>query len=528
MTMPARRRGKRPPPAEPRPSILDRRTRVVAVLLIGVAIALALWGRHKNAPPAPAPTATEPDSHETNPATPGGFGAMGMTATQTPPPAPNVASDPPPVIDNILLEKSEVCAGEENLVTVLAHTTNGTDPSLHYVIDGHMGQSFPVTLWKGENGIIGQHTVTVFGRNNVATTVPLPQYEVKSCRPTFLAAISTAVRSNTWADFDFTARVVGLPPEPTEADKQRGAGPPPVAKPFKGVAYNWSFGDGETVTTLTPVVEHNYEGREQKTEYSYYVIGVSIRSAKGESVTGRSTLALQNPSFSALAQKGIVALLISLDPRFPERDSDGKVTQHVRIWHNQPQAVTIEHASLTKYFKAAAGETKPEDVDVSSVLGTTSIPAGKEGITVTVTLDPRSEDEVFTKTWALNGKSAEGYPVLGSFSVMLPPDRPSPDAGSRVFDPMLQQKIMATKEMLGKDIVTDEDIWRLEREGAFAKLKVSPEQAAAAASAAIAAAIQKGPPSPQAPPSKGPPGPKSTAEQAALPSQSGSAGKSTK
>jgi hypothetical protein len=517
---------KRRPPAETRPSFLDRRTRIVAVVLIGFALVLALWSRHKDGRPPKGPVASEEELEKPPPTpAPGAFGAIGMTAATTEPPPPTVAPDPPPVIDNILLEKSEVCAGEENLVTVKAHTTNGTDPALHYVIDGHMGQAYPVTLWKNDRGdVVGEHTITVFGRNNVATTVPLPQYEVKDCRPTYLAAVTTAVRSNTWADFDFTARIVGVPPPPTAADRQRGAAPPVVPKPFKGVSYTWSFGDGETVTTLTPVVEHNYEGREQKTEYSYFVIGVTIRGSKGETVTGRTTLALQNPSYEALAQKGIVALLISLDPRFPELGSDGKVTQHVRIWHNQPQGVTIEHAALTKYFKQAAGETKPEEVDVNSVLGTTVIPAGKEGITVTVTLDPQSEEEVFTKTWALTGRSAEGYPVLGSFSVMLPPARPAPDAGSRVFDPLLQQKIMAAKEILGKDIVDDEDIWRLEREGAFAKLKVTPEQAAAAASAAIADAIQKGPPSQQPPTTThGAPVPKSTGEQAAQPSQGGSA-----
>jgi len=520
--MAARRR--RPPPTAPQESLLDRRTRIIAVLLIGFGLVLAWWTQRKIVAPAPAAsTASEGETQTGSAALRGPFAGIGMTAATTTPPPPPGPPEPAPVIDSIVLEKTEVCAGEENLVTVAAHTVNGTDPELHYVIDGHMGQAYPVTLWKGDDGIIGEHTITVFGRNNVATTVPLPRYEVKDCRPKYIASVATAVRSNTWADFDFTARIVGLPAAPSPADKQRG-GPPPVPKPFNGVSFTWSFGDGETVTTLTPVVEHNYEGRPQKTEYSYYVIGVTIRGEKGESVTGRTSLALQNPSFEALSQKGIVALLISLDPRFPELGSDGRVTQHVRIWHNQPQAVTIEHAALTKYYKSAAGETKPEEVDVSSVLGTTSIPAGKEGITVTVTIDPQSEEEVFTKTWSVTGKSAEGYPVLGSFSVMLPPQRPARDAGSQVFDPLLQQKIMATKEMLGKDIVTDEDIWRLEREGAFASLKVSPDQAAAAASAAIADAIRKGPPSAQPPPSKGAPSPTSTGQQAAQASQSGSAG----
>ena len=338
---------------------------------------------------------------------------------------------------------------------------------------------------------------------------------MKDCRPAYLAAIMQRVRSNTWSDFDFNARVIAVPRAPTEADRQRGAPPPPVPKPFKAVSFSWTFGDGDAVTTLTPIVEHDYEGRAQDTLYSYYVVGVTIRGSKGETATGRMTLSLINPAFEALSQKGIVALLISLDPRFPELGPDGKVTQKVRIWHNQPGPVTIEHAMLTKYYRQAAGQTAPAEVPVASVLGTTTIPAGKEGITTTVTLDPQAEEEVFTKTWDLKGVSAEGYPALGSFSVMVSPSKPGPDAGTTVFDPLLKQKIILAREMLGKDVVNDEDLWHLQREGAFANLKVSPAEAAAAASAAIAAAVQAGPPSTQGPPTRGAPVPTSTTQQLA-------------
>jgi len=444
-----------------------------------------------------------------------------MTGASSAAPAPSVAPDPPPVIDEIVLEKKEVCAGEENLVTVKSHTTNNTDPFLHTVIDGHMGTSWPMTLWRDDDGnVLGQHSITVFGRGNVATTVPLPQYEVKDCRPTYIAAIQQRVRANTWADFDFEARVVGIPPAPTEADRKRGAPPPPVPKPFKPVAFTWTFGDGETATTLTPLVSHSYEGREQNALYSYFLVGVSIRGAKGETATGRMALPLINPAFESLAEKGLVTLLIALDPRFPELGSDGKVTQKVRLWHTQPGPVTIEHASLTKYYRQAAGQTPASDVDVASVLGTTVIPPGKDGITTTVILDPQSEEEIFSKTWALRGTSAEGYPVIGTFSVMIPPPKPTADASTPIFDPLLKQKIMLARQMLGKDTVDDEDLWRLEREGAFANLKVTPQESAAALAAAKAAASQQGFPSPQ--PTyvpRGPPAPTSTSQQAAQPGQ---------
>jgi hypothetical protein len=517
--MAQRKRRGPPPPGDQRPGIFDNRTRLLALGMVLFAVVLLVWARR----PDPATDAKGSATSEEEPSQSGSSGgsspfAMGVSPAPSAP-QPAGSADPPPVIDEIVLEKKEVCAGEENLVTVKSHTTNGTDPFLHTLIDGHQGSSFPVTLWRDDNGaVLGNHSVTVFGRGNVATTVPLPMYEVKDCRPTYIAELVQRVRSNTWSDFEFNARVVGIPRAPTDADRQRGAPPPPVPKPFKAVSWSWDFGDGSSTTTLTPIVEHDYEGRAQTSLYSYYVVGVTIRGAKGEVATGRSTLSLINPAFEALAEKGIVALMISLDPRFPEIGTDGKVTQKVRLWHTSPQAVTIEHAMVTRYYKQAAGQTPPSEVDVASVLGTTIIPSGKDGITTTVVLDPQSEDEVFSKTWDLKGVSADDLPVLGSFSVMLPPAKPGPDAGSTVFDPLLKQKIILAREILGKDVVNDEDLWRLQREGMFADLKVSPAEAAAAASAAIAEAIQKGPPSAQrGPVVQGPAAPTSTNEQRAQP-----------
>jgi hypothetical protein len=386
------------------------------------------------------------------------------------------------------------------------------------VIDGQLGQAVPVKMWRDENGnVVGKHTLTVFGRGNVSTTVPIPEYEVKECRPTYVAVIAQRVRSNTWADFDFEAKIVGVPPMPTKDS-------PPPAKPFKAVAFAWDFGDGETTTTLTPVVEHNYEGRDQKTLYSYFVVGVTVRGSKGETATGRVVLPLVNPAFETFSQKGIVQLMIALDPRFPEIGSDGRVTQHVKLWHTQPAPVTIEHAVLVKYYKQGAGQTSPQEVDVASVLGGTSIPAGKGGITTTVVLDPQAEEEVFAKTWSLSGKSAEGFPVVGTFSVMVPPPHPGPDAGTTVFDPMLKEKIVAARRILGKDVVTDEDIWRLDREGMFRNLpQPTSEQLAAASAAERADTLQRGPPTQQGQQGRGPPVPSSTAVLPVSAGQSGAA-----
>jgi hypothetical protein len=227
------------------------------------------------------------------------------------------------------------------------------------------------------------------------------------------------------------------------------------------------------------------------------------------------SLSLINPAFESLKEKGIVEIMISLDPRYPELGSDGRVTQHVKLWHSRPGPVTIERMTMTKYYIEATGESAPVEVDPASVLGSVVIPAGKDGITTTIYLDVAAEPETFAKTYAILGTSSEGFPASGSFSVMKPPLKPSADAGTTVIDPLMKQKILLARQMLGKDTVDDEDLWSLERQGAFSDLKVSPADSAAAAAAAANRPAPGPPPAQQTPTNKGPQVPKSTSEQAA-------------
>ena len=379
--------------------------------------------------------------------------------------APRSPPEPAPVIDEIIVEKREVCSGEENLITVRAHTVNSTNEFLHYVVDGAMGASVPLRLLLGQDGRVeGKHFVSVFGRTNVAVTVPVPEYKVKECQPEHVVVVEPRVRANTWSDFDFLAKVVALPPPPPGL---RSEGP---GRPFVPVSYSWTFGDGEAATTAGALVSHDYERRAQDSLYSYFTVRADVRDAGGRVLTGRATLPLINEAFEALASKGIVQLLIALDPRFPELGPDGRVVQNVRLWHTRPQPVTIDAIARTRYFEGAAGETQPEPVDVAALLGATVVPAGKDGITISAVLDTITDPGVFSMTYRLTGHSEDGHAVMGSFSVMRPPPHPTADNSEPVTAPMLKAKIVAAREILGKGTVTDEDLWELERQGRFADL----------------------------------------------------------
>jgi hypothetical protein len=61
---------------------------------------------------------------------------------------------------------------------------------------------------------------------------------------------------------------------------------------------------------------------------------------------------------------------------------------------------------------------------------------------------------------------------------MKPPPKPTRDNHVAVNDPQLKAKIMAARQILGKDVVTDQDLWQLEREGRFTNLPAPGSSAA--------------------------------------------------
>lgn len=443
--------------------------RNAALVVLAALVVFALWRSRRAPQPARArvdrDAAESPATREGSPTSPAVPAGSPVAPAGRPPPTP----DPPPVIDEILVEKPEVCSGEEDLISVRAHTLNGTDAFLHYAIDGQMGSSVPLRMWGGDHR--QQHVVQVFGRTNTPVTAAIPEIRIKDCQPEWIAALQHRLRPNSWSDFEFLAKVVHAP----RSDGPNSREPRPnEPNGFEATSYRWSFGDGSSLTTRSSSATHDYEGRSQDALYSYFVVRVEVSSRGGAKVEARTTLPLLNPAFESFERKGIVQLLVAFDPRFPALEDDGRVIQHVRLWHIRPEPVTIENAVKIRYFESGSGETTPEPVDVVGLLGASTIPAGREGLTTSVVLDTLTDPGVVSITYRLTGHTPDGHVAMGTFSVMRPPARPTPSNSQPVEDPALRSRIVAARAILGKDVVSDEDLWSLERQGAFSATGAAP------------------------------------------------------
>jgi hypothetical protein len=419
------------------------RLAILLTAVIGSFALLWIWFGRSHAAPEPPPAQPAVESEKKAPP------PRMVAATATPAPAaPPVA----PVVDEVVVEKRSVCEGEDNLVTVRAHTPNGGDAFLHYTIAGSAGSPNPVRLYRQKDGSVPWPSVRVFGKDNVLTSVPVPRYEVRDCGATRTALISHSLRPNTSSEFELFAKI-GEHGDLTNRP------------PFRGVEYRWKFGDGSTATTKVPQVTHSYEHRPQTSLNSDFVVGVEVTSTDGERVSGRTVLDLRNPAFEMLSVGHAVALMSSLDPRLPELDERGVVHQGVRLWHRSPRPVTIGRVRSTRSY--ADGHTSPpQEVDIGSLLGSSSIPPGDKGIELSTQLDTNLEPDVLVVTYDIEGTSSDGLLVKGGFSVMRPPV----PSKTPIADKTMLAKIAAAQSMLHTDVVSLRDLQRLEQEGAFATL----------------------------------------------------------
>jgi len=356
----------------------------------------------------------------------------------------------PPVFDLVRLEKDEVCEGEENLVTVRAHTTDGNDAFLHYTVAGEAGSQVPVRAYVGRDGNPPRQYAVAFSKDNVAARIELPRYRVKNCRPARTLVVTMRMLPNSVSEREFTATVQTL----------EGA-------PFSPAWYEWSFGDGEAGVTPGPVAVHDYSALPQRSAFSDLLVKVKASDGSGETVEGRFPLQIRNIAF-ATRLRGVATLFAVPVPRFPEIGPDGVVRQKFRLWHAEDVPVQLTGMTLSTFFLPASDGSAPAPpttvaLDHARRLRHIEIrPAAF--VDESLQYDFGANASVYAVTFAIQG-IADGMPARGELTLLRPPPAPTRENSIPIQDPAMVQKIRRAMTILNQPTVSQEDIWRLEREG---------------------------------------------------------------
>ena len=416
-----------------------------ALVALAVLLALRLLREDGEAPPAdPARAASIVEA----PASPG---ARPPPARVAPISAQAQAVPAPPVFDLVRVEKEEVCEGEENLVTVHAHTIDGNDAFLQYTVAGEAGAQVPVRAFLGREGKPTAQYAVAFTRNNVATRIELPAYRVKNCRPARVLVVTVRMLPNSSGEREFTAAVQTL----------EGAA-------FTPAWYEWSFGDGAASVTPGPIAAHDYSGLPQKTAFTDLLVKVKALDGSGESVEGRLPLHIRNVAFFA-RQRGVAILFAEPTPRFPAAGPDGIVRQTFRLWHAEDSPVQITGATLARLTLPPGPGSVPEPpkpvaVDPARLLRALEIPPGVS-LEQPMEYDFAADPAAYGAVYEIQGVTVAGMQARGEIAILRPPPRPTRENSVPVDDPAMAMKIRRAMEILGKQTVSQDDLFRLEREG---------------------------------------------------------------
>lgn len=353
-----------------------------------------------------------------------------------------------PVIDEIVVEKTHVCKGEDVLVTVRSHDPKGTDDEwLRTVIDGQTGASMPLRYLVDDSK--APRTIQVFGKNQRAVTLAkVPHVTVMDCSAPQIVQVGFALVPNAEDTFRIAVRVQTRQDQP----------------PVNMCSFEWDFGDGKSASTAEPWVEHGYLERPQKGLDASFLIRARLLPCDGGTpLTGRTVLTLQNIYAEQKETKRISGLIIVPDPRYPERGSDDVVRQNalVRTWENTPVRIT----KVTYRDTIPSQSTEPlEPVDVSagSFLGRDTV--GSDFIKVALSYDMKQNPGWLMRRYELEGIASDGTRVYGSFTLMAP-SKLDRETSPKLEDPEMKERVIAAMKLTGKQQVSDEDLMRLEQEG---------------------------------------------------------------
>ncbi|HXU79918.1 MAG TPA: PKD domain-containing protein [Polyangia bacterium] len=316
-------------------------------------------------------------------------------------PAPASPADPglpAPIIDEVRVDKTEVCRGEENFATVRAHTPDGTDAHL-YVRLGQEGAGYRVPFRLQQTGAPAMPQVVVQGRGGVLAQAPLPQVTVKDCEVERRLVISARDVDGSADHLRFTATL------------QAAA----AARPFVATSYRWDFGDAHTAVTEAGEASHRYDERSQDTRFSYFLVTVTAADAEGHSVRGAYALDLVNPAFGELVRHGQVLI-------FAAPEDDGRsAAVHLRLRHAYREPVRVTRVTMREVATDQPGQPMLATRELlPASLGMTELPPGPGQLTGDLA-GLRPSRQHLTRIFELVGQAADGKPAHGTFSLSVAP-----------------------------------------------------------------------------------------------------------
>jgi hypothetical protein len=322
----------------------------------------------------------------------------GLRATAAPAPASTAEPTAEVVIDAVHVDKTEVCRGEEATVTIDARAADGDSTYLNFGVVGNaelLGPRIPLRLEKS----LGRGGMKVYarGKDGSAVLAEVPPITVKDCDAPFTLKVGYARNINmpdrAWLSATVSAALGSKEP------------------PFEAVAYSWDFGDGTTQETSKPEIEHSYEGRVQDTAYSYFLVSVKARDARGRLARASRSLRFVNMGFDPKGAS--VNVFAAIDTTAPGEEA-------IWLYHGSELPVVIRRVAVSERASESGsqGDAPPaRSYDATKLLGFSEIPPG-ESLRVRSLSELRPRDANTVRVVEFEGESADGTTATGAFTLI--------------------------------------------------------------------------------------------------------------
>lgn len=301
------------------------------------------------------------------------------------------------VVDRVEVDKSEVCRGEEVIVTIHARATDGGEAYLDYgdtTNPLHSGPRF--SIQPDRDTPPGKHRVYVRGKSGASVMADVPPIKVKDCDAPLELRLKLKRKVEAQDRAWLTAEVL------TRTD----------AAPFEPVQFEWNFGDGTRRTTPAGSVEHSYEARLQNTAYSYYFVEVSARDAQGRSVRGRQSVRFVNFGFLPLTRRDRVVIFSGV-----RKLGNGK--EEIWLYHGSPERVHLGRVTVkeSEGDESGSASVRGQSYDALSLLGIDELPPGESR--VIRELDRFQPEQPGTSlVIEVSGRADDGKTADGAFTLV--------------------------------------------------------------------------------------------------------------
>jgi hypothetical protein len=401
--------------------------------------------------------------------------ARDLLGRVTAPPA-SLPAEPalPYRIADVIVSKPVICRGEATGIRVVVEDQRGLAAQLLPTIGGQRGWEVDFTPARREPGLY-EVPIMVLDPATRSSLRSAAYVALEDCVAPWHFVVLGEADGSADDRWRFEARLAAGDEWERFLTAERPPGERGVAPPrARADHYRWDFGDGVAARTVEPRAQHQFPGEERRPHArreTVYVTRVEACDATDRPLVSARTLVVLTNSYAVVKHDSGILQLKTVSRPYARLDRAGVLSAEVALL-NTDDTETVELGEAAEYalFCTGSGDEAPHRTTLAParlfgvsrvrpgevVRGRWEWPAGRGPVPCRVDL-------------LLDGQSTPGgMPVTGVINLDNLDATGPRSWGGQTGDRRAVELLQKVRTLLGDpDVVTDDDVGRLEQEGAL-------------------------------------------------------------